>query len=71
MDAIMQFDRKIDIQDPAITKALELAIALSTHCKEHDLPKTLVLDGVAIDAETVIKVAIAKDRSILLNGGEQ
>jgi hypothetical protein len=45
----------IDITDPVIIKAMELAQALSIHCKEHNLPAELVIDGVAPDALAVAK----------------
>jgi len=44
-----------DFTDPVIIEALELATALSDYCIAHDLPKELVLSGVAINAESLAR----------------
>lgn len=45
----------IDLEKPALDKAFELALAFSDHCAEHNLPETLVINGVAFDAEALLK----------------
>ena len=50
----------IDVNDPVIEKAMELAQALSIHCKEHNLPGDFVINGVAYDADSIYRTAHEK-----------
>jgi len=47
--------KEVDFNDPAISKALDLAQEFNRYCKENDLPRMLVLDGVALDAFQIAK----------------
>lgn len=56
----MEIDRAIDLSNPVIAKAIELARELSQHCKEHNLPEMFVINGVAPNAEAIMKDAREK-----------
>lgn len=55
--------RGIDLSDPVMMGALQLAEAFSNYCKINNLPKGLVLDGVTVDYHTSDKLL----RDILLH----
>ena len=70
--------RYLDLSKPELKKALDLVQELRAHCQEHELPKTLVLGGVAWDVDAVVRPerekaylegkAYEKDRIAILLG---
>ena len=45
----------INPNSPQYKRAIELAEELKTYCKEHNLPNSMILVGVALDAEAVAR----------------
>lgn len=52
----------IDWADPVMSKAFDLANELVMHCQKHNLPKDAIINGLAIDAYTIIEQAKEDER---------
>ncbi len=53
----------IDLSQPHIQKALDIAIELVNHCREHNLNETLEMNGVAWCAQKVKEYAYIKGKN--------
>ena len=60
----------IDLSKPHIQRALELVNELREICAMHNLPKTLILGGVAVDADEFRKYILQRSWGIHMEKGE-